>query len=73
MLTARFFNLSHNEDKKATWLQNLTVYKTQQLLQEKEELEQTKFPVTLFFTLVKLTLVQLMSPFMTLKIILIYV
>ena len=36
------------------WLQNPMVYKTQQLLKENEELGQTRFPVTLFFTLVQL-------------------
>ena len=46
---------------------------TQQLLQEKEELGQTQFPVTLFFTLVELCSCATASPFMTLKIILIYV
>ena len=35
----------------SSWSQNLKVYKTQQLLQE---LGQTRFPVTLFFTLVEL-------------------
>ena len=30
------------------------MYKTQQLLEENEELGQTKFPVTLFFTRVQL-------------------
>ena len=43
---------------------------TQQLLQE---LRQTRFSATLFFTLVKFALVQLVSPFTALKIILIYV
>ena len=41
--------------------------------QQLQELGQTRFPVTLFFTLVKLALMQLVSPFMALKIILIYV
>ena len=31
----------------SSWSQNLKVYKTQQLLQEKEELGQTRFPITL--------------------------
>ena len=43
---------------------------TQRLLQE---LRQTRFPITLFFTLMKFALVQLMSPFTTLKIILVHV
>ena len=43
---------------------------TQQLLQE---LRQTRFPITLLFTFVKFVLMQLMSPFSALKIILIYV
>ena len=37
--------------------------KTQQLLEEKEELGQTRFPVTLFFTLVNCALVQLCVTF----------
>ena len=36
---------------------------TQQLLQEKEELWQTRFPVTLFFTLVQFSLMQLCVTF----------
>ena len=43
---------------------------TQQFLQE---LWQTRFPITLFFTLVKFSLVQLVSLFSALKIILLYV
>ena len=43
---------------------------TQQLL---EELGKTRFSVTLFFTLVNFALVQLVSPFSDLKIIIIYV
>ena len=54
MLAAKFFSSSHDEDHEVAWSQNPMVYKTQQLLQEKEELGQTKFPVTLFFTLVEL-------------------
>ena len=50
----KFFYSSHDEDHEVAWSQNPTVYKTQQLLQEKEELRQTRFPVTLFFTLVEL-------------------
>ena len=49
------------------------VYKTQQLLEEKKELGQTRFPVTFFFKLVKFSIVQLVSPFSALKVILIYV
>ena len=44
-----------------------------QLLQEKEELGQTRIPVTLFFTLVELFSSATSSPFTALKIILIYV
>ena len=51
MLAAKFFFSSHNEDHKVAWSQNPKMYKTQQLLQE---LGQTRFPVTLFFTLVEL-------------------
>ena len=54
MLAAKFFSSSHDEDHEVAWSQNPMVYKTQQLLQEKEELRQTRFPITLFFTLVKL-------------------
>ena len=54
MLATKFFSSSHDEDHEVAWSQNLKVYKTQQLLQEKEELWQTRFPVTLFFTLVQL-------------------
>ena len=46
---------------------------TQQLLQEKEELGQTRFPDTLSSHLWNCALVQLMSHFTPLKIILIYV
>ena len=46
---------------------------TQQLLQGKEELGQTRFFVTLFFTLVELCSCATASPFTALKIILIYV
>ena len=73
MLAARFFSSSHNEDHEVAWSQNPTVYKTQQLLEEKEELGQTRFLITLFFTVVKFSLVQLVSPFSALKVILIYV
>ena len=59
-----------NGSLNALWFSSLTVYKTQHLLQE---LEQTRSPITLFFTLVKFSLVQLVSPFTTLKIILIYI
>ena len=50
--------------------QKVMFIKTQQLLQE---LGQTRIPITLFFTLVEFSLVQLVSPSMALKIILIYV
>ena len=46
---------------------------TQQLLQEKEELGETMFPFTLFFTLVDLCSCATTSPFTALKIIIIYV
>ena len=46
---------------------------TQQLLQEKEEPGQTRFPITLSSHLWNCALVQLVSPFTALKIILIYV
>ena len=54
MLAAKFFSSSHGEDLEVAWSQNPTVYNTQQFLQEKEELGQTRFPVTLFFTLIEL-------------------
>ena len=54
MLTAKFFSSSHGEDLEVAWSQNPMVYNTQQFLQEKEELGQTRFPVTLFFTLMEL-------------------
>ena len=50
----KIFSSSHNEDHEVVWSQNLTVYKTQQLFQEKEELGQTRFLITLFFALVEL-------------------
>ena len=53
MLAAKLFSSSHGEDHEVAWSQNRTVYKTQQLLQEKEELGQTRFLVTLFSTLVE--------------------
>ena len=46
MLVAKFFSSLHDEDHEVAWSENLMVYKTQQLLQEKEELGQTRFPVT---------------------------
>ena len=54
MLAAKFFSSSHDEDHEVAWSQNRKVYKTQQLLQENEELGQTRFLITLFFTLVQL-------------------
>ena len=54
MLVVKFLFSSHNEDHEVAWSQNPMVYKTQQLLQEKEELGQTRFLVTHFFTLVQL-------------------
>ena len=54
MLAAKFFSLSHDEDHEVGWSQNPKVYKTQQLLQENEELGQTRFLVTPFLTLVQL-------------------
>ena len=53
-LQSKFFSPSHDEDHEVAWSQNPMVYKTQQLLQEKEKLGQTRFPGTLFFTLVEL-------------------
>ena len=38
MLAAKFFSSSYDEDHEVTWSQNPKVYKTQQLLQEKDEL-----------------------------------
>ena len=54
MLDAKFFCSSHDEDHEVAWLQNPVVYKTQQLVEKNEELGQTRFPITLFFTLVEL-------------------
>ena len=54
MLAAKFFSSSHDENYEVAWSQNPIVYKTQQLFHEKEELRKTRFPVTLFFTLVEL-------------------
>ena len=49
MLATKFFSSSHDEDHKASWLQNPTVYdvQTQQLLQEKDELGQILSLVTI--------------------------
>ena len=47
MLAAKFFSSSHGDDLEVAWSQNPTVYNTQQFLQEKEELGQTRFPITL--------------------------
>ena len=57
MLAAKFFSSSHDEDHEVASSQNPKVYKTQQLL---KELGETRFLVTLFFTLVKFALVQLL-------------
>ena len=54
MLATKIFSSSHDEDHEVAWSQNLMVYKTQQLLEENEELGQIRFLVTLFFTLVQL-------------------
>ena len=54
MLATKIFNSSHDEDHEVAWSQNLMVYKTQQLLEENEELGQIRFLVTLFVTLVQL-------------------
>ena len=54
MLAVKFFSSSHDEDHEVAWLQNPVVYKTQQLVEKNEELGQTRFPITLFFTLVQL-------------------
>ena len=47
MLVAKFFSSSHDEDHEVAWLQNPMVYKTQQLLQEKDESGQILSPVTI--------------------------
>ena len=54
MLVTKFFNSSHDKNHEVDWLQNSMVYKTQQLIQEKEELGQTRFLDIPFFTLVEL-------------------
>ena len=54
MLATKFFSSSHDEDHEVAWSQNPKVYKTHQLLQENEELGQTRFSITLFFPFVKL-------------------
>ena len=63
MLVTKFFYSSLDEDHEVAWSQNPTVYKTQQLLEENEELGQTRFPITLFFTLVELCSYATASPF----------
>ena len=47
MLVAKFFSSSQDEDQETPWSQNPTVYKTQQLLQEKDELGQILSPITI--------------------------
>ena len=54
MLATKIFSSPHDEDHEVAWSRNLMVYKTQQLLEENEELGQIRFLVTLFFTLVQL-------------------
>ena len=73
MLAAKFFSLSHDEDQEAPWLQNLTVYKHSSFFNR--EMNQGKFCLQSQFAWTKLysILVQLVSPLMALKIILIYV
>ena len=73
MLAVNFFSSSHFEDQEAPWLQKSFGVQTQQLLQEKDELRQILSPVTICMNRLCLTLVQLISPLMTLKIILLYV
>ena len=55
LLASKFFCSSLDEDFfEVAWLQNRMVYKTQQLLEENEELGHTRFLITLFFTFVQL-------------------
>ena len=63
LLAAKFFCSSLDEYHEVAWSQNPMVYKTQQLLEENEELGQTRFSVTLFFTLMQFSLVQLCVTF----------
>ena len=48
MLATKFFSSSHDENQEAHLSQNPTVYKTQQFLQEKDELRQILSPVTIY-------------------------
>ena len=70
LLAAKFFNSSRRWRSWSCLVTKPYSVQTQQLLQE---LGQTRIPITLFFTLVEFSLVQLVSPSMALKIILIYV
>ena len=47
MLFAKIFNSSHDEDHKAHWLQNPTVYKHNNFFKKKDELGQILSPVTI--------------------------
>ena len=73
MLAAKFFSSSHNKDQEAPWLQNPTVYKHSNFF--KIQMNQDKFCLQSQFAQTNFcsTLVQLVSPLMTFKIILIYV
>ena len=70
MLAAKFFSLSYDEDQETPWLQNPTVYKTQQFLHKKDELGKILSLVTICLNKLCLTHVQLVPP---LTIILLYV
>ena len=73
MLAAKFFSSSYDEDQEAPWSQNSMVYETQQLLQEKDELEQIISPVTICMNRTLLHTYANVQPLMALKIILIYI
>ena len=73
MLATKFFSSSNDEDQEAPWLQKLYGVQTQQLLQERDELGQILSLVTICMNKLYSALVQLVSPLMALKIILIYV
>ena len=73
MLVAKFFNFLHDEDQETPWSQNPTVYKIQQLLQEKDELGLILSSVTICINKTWLHTCATVQPLTTLKIILIYV
>ena len=62
-----------DEDQEDAWSQNPTVHKTQQLLHKNDELGQILSPVTICLKKLCSTLMQLVPPLSTLKIILLYV